>query len=83
MEMVDFDELPDPGVTRQPCNNDPLLRHLNAEKCVIAAASKGELDRVLDETRLDGWTVVIRGHDSETGRHQAKMLRAHRTRQRG
>lgn len=83
MELFDIDELPDPGVTWRPCNNDPVLRRLKAEKRVVAASSKIELDRVLGEACLEGWQVVIRGHNSETGRHEAKLLRAHRARRRG
>ena len=75
VETIDVDELPDPGVTRRPCEDDPVLRFVNAEKCIVAAASKRELDQVLGEVCRDGWRVVVRGHDSETGRHEAKLLR--------
>lgn len=75
METIDVDDMPDPGITCRPCDDDPVLRLVKAEKCVVAAASKLELDRVLGEASLDGWRVVARGHDSETGRHEAKILR--------
>ena len=75
VENIDVDDLPDPGVTRRPCDDVPVLRFVNAEKCIVAASSKRELDQVLGEVCREGWQVVVRGHDSETGRHEAKLLR--------
>lgn len=74
MDPIDED-FADDGVSIEPCDDEPLFARLAAEKLKLAARSKLELDAVIVDAIEAGWQVVIRSHCSETGRHEAKLLR--------
>lgn len=74
MDPIDEDFVDD-GVSVEACDDEPLFARVAAEKLKLAARSKPKLDAVIVDAIKAGWQVAILSHCSETGRHEAKLLR--------